>query len=54
LKIKASTPVDTIINHTMTPKIRGPILYDPVKLLDACPFCDAEIVRKVKARIKGE
>jgi hypothetical protein len=54
LKVKAKDSVDKIIEHTMIPKIRGPSLFDPVKLLDACPFCDPDIVKGVKAVIGGK
>jgi hypothetical protein len=38
----------------MKPKIRHASLFDPVKLLDACPFCDSEIVKSIKASIIEE
>lgn len=52
LQLKPKDPVDKIIEHTMKLKIRGPSLFDPVKLLDACPFCDAKIVKSIKASIE--
>ena len=53
LKLGPKDSVDKIIQHTMIPKIRGTSLFDPVKLLDACPFCDAEIVKSIKTAIEG-
>ena len=37
----------------MKPKARGPSLYDPIKLLDACPFCDLETVERIKFAIRN-
>lgn len=52
LTVTTKTTIQELISHTRSPKTRGPSLYDPVKLLDACPFCTAEIVATIKTTIK--
>lgn len=54
LHVHAGIDVAAIIDHTLIPKKRGPSLYDPIKLLDACPFCDAKIVEDIKVSIRGK
>lgn len=54
LKVRAKDPVDKIIEHTMIPKMRGSSLFNPMKLLDACPFCSPAIVKDIKAVIEGK
>ena len=51
LRITAGSTIEEMISHALKPTTRGPSLYNPVKLLDACPFCDADIVARIKGTI---
>jgi len=53
LLITASTTIDEIISHSLIPKNRGPSLYDPITLIDACPFCQEDVVTKLKEKISS-
>jgi hypothetical protein len=49
--VAAGIPVEIIMDVTSKTIRRGPSLYNPFKLLDACPFCNDAIVAKMKSAI---
>jgi hypothetical protein len=52
LRVTSSTTIKEIISHIEIPKQRGQTLYNPISLLDACPFCRTDIVDRLKEEIE--